>query len=145
MSFLSPTPHTRLNEAVGIILLLLSLAVWLCLLSYSSADPSWNTASGAAVTHNLLGQFGAKWADLLFQIFGLSVFLLPIHIGLLGWKWLRSSYIEGLGYRISGMSGSMVLHLNGLRIVSAAMADWRQRAAQRSSRPGAGRFADRAL
>jgi S-DNA-T family DNA segregation ATPase FtsK/SpoIIIE len=102
MSFLSPTPHTRLNEAVGIILLLLSLAVWLCLLSYSSADPSWNTASGALVTHNLLGQFGAKWADLLFQIFGLSVFLLPIHIGLLGWKWLRSSYIEGLGYRISG-------------------------------------------
>jgi S-DNA-T family DNA segregation ATPase FtsK/SpoIIIE len=102
MSFLSPTPHTRLNEAVGILLLLLSLAVWLGLLSFSSADPSWNTATGVTVTHNLLGVFGAKWADLLFQIFGLSVFLLPIHIMLLGWKWVRSSFIEGLGYRISG-------------------------------------------
>ena len=102
MSFLSPTPHTRLNEAVGSLLLLLSLAVWLCLLSYSSADPSWNTASGSAVTHNLLGQFGAKWADLLFQVFGVSVFLLPIHFALLGWKWVRSSFIESLGYRISG-------------------------------------------
>ncbi len=102
MSFLSPTPHTRLNEAVGIVLLLLSMAVWLCLLSYSSADPSWNTASGVISTHNLLGQFGAKWADLLFQIFGISVFLLPIHIGLVGWKWLRSSFIEGLGFRITG-------------------------------------------
>jgi S-DNA-T family DNA segregation ATPase FtsK/SpoIIIE len=102
MSFLSPTPHTRLNEAVGIILLLISLAVWLCLLSYSSADPSWNTASGALVTHNLLGKLGAKWADLLFQIFGLSVFLLPIHIGLLGWKWVRSSFIEGLGFKVVG-------------------------------------------
>jgi S-DNA-T family DNA segregation ATPase FtsK/SpoIIIE len=102
MSFLSPTPHTRLNEAVGTILLLLSLAVWLCLLSYSPADPSWNTASGAVVTHNLLGRFGAKWADLLFQTFGISVFLLPIHIGLLGMKWVRSSFIEGLPYRVSG-------------------------------------------
>jgi len=102
MSFLSPTPHTRLNEAVGTVLLLISLAVWLCLLSYSSADPSWNTASGALVTHNLLGKFGAKWADLLFQIFGLSVFLLPIHIGLLGWKWVRSSFIEGLGFKVVG-------------------------------------------
>jgi S-DNA-T family DNA segregation ATPase FtsK/SpoIIIE len=102
MSFLSPTPHKRLNEAVGILLLLLSLAVWLCLLSYSSADPSWNTASGAIATHNLLGRFGAKWADVLFQIFGISVFLLPIHVGLLGWKWLRSSFIEGPGYRVSG-------------------------------------------
>jgi S-DNA-T family DNA segregation ATPase FtsK/SpoIIIE len=102
MSFLSPTPHARLNEAVGIILLLISLAVWLCLLSYSSADPSWNTASGALVTHNLLGKFGAQWADLLFQIFGLSVFLLPIHIGLLGWKWVRSSFIEGLGFKVVG-------------------------------------------
>lgn len=102
MSFLSPTPNTRLNEAVGTLLLLLSLAVWLCLLSYSSADPSWNTASGSVVTHNLLGQFGAKWADFLFQVFGISVFLLPVHIGLLGWKWVRSSFIDGLGYRISG-------------------------------------------
>lgn len=102
MSFLSPTPHTRLNEAVGTLLLLLSLAVWLCLLSYSSADPSWNTASGAVTTHNLLGLFGAKWADFLFQVFGVSVFLLPVHLALLGWKWVRSSFIEDLGYRVSG-------------------------------------------
>jgi S-DNA-T family DNA segregation ATPase FtsK/SpoIIIE len=102
MSFLSPTPHTRLNEAVGTLLLLVSLAIWLCLLSYSSADPSWNTATGLKHTHNLLGLFGAKWADLLFQIFGLSVFLLPLHVGALGWKWLRSSFIESPWFRILG-------------------------------------------
>ena len=102
MSFLSPTPHTRLNEAGGFVLLLISLAIWLCLLSYSSADPSWNTACEVASTHNLLGKFGARWADLLFQTFGISVFLLPIHLGLLGWKWVRSSYIDSLGSRLIG-------------------------------------------
>ena len=100
--FLSPSRYTRLNEAVGILLLLLGLAVSLSLLSYSSADPSWNTATGTTHTHNLLGIFGAQWADLLLQIFGVSVFLLPVHIWALGWKWVRSSPIESGTFRVLG-------------------------------------------
>jgi S-DNA-T family DNA segregation ATPase FtsK/SpoIIIE len=102
MNFLSPTRTPRLNEAVGILLLLVSLAMWLSLLSFSGGDPSWNTASGAAHTHNLLGLFGAKWSDFFLQIFGLAIFLLPIHIGVLGWKWIRSSDIESPWFRIFG-------------------------------------------
>jgi S-DNA-T family DNA segregation ATPase FtsK/SpoIIIE len=102
MNFLSPSRHTRLNEAVGILLLLASLSAWLCLLSYSPADPSWNTATGTVRIHNLLGLFGARWADLLLQLFGISIFLLPIHVGMLGWKWLRSSAIESPWFRICG-------------------------------------------
>lgn len=100
--FLSPTRYKRLNEAVGILLFLFGLAVSLSLLSYSAADPSWNTATGSVHTHNLLGISGAKWADLLLQIFGVSVFLLPIHIWALGWKWVRSSVIESPWFRVSG-------------------------------------------
>ncbi len=100
--FLSPSRYTRLNEAVGILLFLLGLAVSLSLLSYSPADPSWNTATGVAHTHNLLGIFGAKWADFFLQVFGVSVFLLPIHIWTLGWKWVRSSAIESPWFRIFG-------------------------------------------
>lgn len=102
MTLLSPSRHTRLNEAVGLLLLLLGLAVSLSLLSYSSADPSWNTATGLLRTHNLLGLFGAKWADLLLQVFGISVFLLPVHIWALGWKWVRSSPIESTWFRVLG-------------------------------------------
>jgi S-DNA-T family DNA segregation ATPase FtsK/SpoIIIE len=102
MRLLSPSRHTRLNEAVGILLLLLGLAVSLSLVSYSSADPSWNTATAASRTHNLLGLFGARWADLLLQIFGISIFLLPIHIWALGWKWVRSAEIESPWFRILG-------------------------------------------
>ncbi len=102
MTLLSPSRHTRLNEAVGLLLLLLGLAVSLTLVSYSSADPSWNTATATTHTHNLLGLFGAKWADLLLQIFGISVFLLPVHIWALGWKWVRSSPIESPWFRVIG-------------------------------------------
>jgi DNA segregation ATPase FtsK/SpoIIIE, S-DNA-T family len=102
MTLLSPSRHTRLNEAVGLLLLLLGLAVSLSLVSYSGADPSWNTATAATRTHNLLGLFGARWADLLLQIFGISVFLLPVHIWALGWKWVRSSPIESPWFRVLG-------------------------------------------
>ncbi len=100
--FLSPTRYKRLNEAVGMLLFLFGLAVSLSLLSYSAADASWNTATESIHTHNLLGISGAKWADLLLQIFGVSVFLLPVHIWALGWKWVRSSAIESPWFRVSG-------------------------------------------
>lgn len=102
MNFLSPTRHTRLNEAVGFLLLLLSLAIWLSLLSYSSNDPSWNTAAETLRVHNLLGRSGAVWSDFLLQIFGLSIFLLPIHLGLLGWKWVRNTEVHAAWFRIFG-------------------------------------------
>ncbi|MGA8029091.1 MAG: DNA translocase FtsK 4TM domain-containing protein [Bryobacteraceae bacterium] len=102
MTLLSPSRHTRLNEAVGLLLFLLGLAVSLSLLSYSVADPSWDTATRIARTHNLLGLFGAKWADLLLQIFGISIFLLPVHIWILAWKWVRSSAIESPWFRVLG-------------------------------------------
>jgi S-DNA-T family DNA segregation ATPase FtsK/SpoIIIE len=102
MTFLSPSRYTRLNEAVGILLLLAGLAVSLSLISYSPADPSWDTATAARHTHNLLGLSGARWADFLLQVFGLSVFLLPIHIWALGWKWVRSSPVENAWFRLLG-------------------------------------------
>lgn len=100
--FLSPSKYTRLNEAVGLILFLLGLAVVLSLVSYSPADPSWNTATGATRTHNLMGLFGAQWADFVLQIFGLSAFLLPLHIWGLSWKWFRSAPVESPKIRIAG-------------------------------------------
>ena len=102
MTFLSPSRHYRLNEAVGFLLLLAGLAAVLTLASYTPSDPSWNTATGAVHTHNLLGIFGAESADLLLQLFGLSAYLLPVLIWTLGWKWVRSSPVESPWIRIFG-------------------------------------------
>jgi DNA segregation ATPase FtsK/SpoIIIE, S-DNA-T family len=102
MMFLSPSRHSRLNEAAGLILSLLGLAVLLSLISYAPTDPSCNTATSAGHTHNLLGIFGAQWADLSLQVFGISAYLLPLYFWLLAGKWLRSSEIESPWIRALG-------------------------------------------
>ncbi len=102
MRFLSPTSRPRLNEAAGIVLLSLSLLIWLGLVSYHPEDPSWNTASGAARTHNLVGAIGARMADLGLQSLGLAAYVLPVLLLLLAWKWLRSEPIETPAVRLTG-------------------------------------------
>ena len=55
----------------GVVLLMATAALWLSLLTWSAADPSFSTTSSAEPV-NLLGAFGATLSDLLLQMFGLS-------------------------------------------------------------------------
>ncbi len=68
------------RQTLGFGLLLLSVAGWLSLLTWSIQDPSLNHATNEAPT-NFLGVSGAILADVLFQAVGLSailVFLVPV-------------------------------------------------------------------
>ena len=89
----SPTRNRRVNELVGLLLLVASLLLLLALLSYTPTDPSLNTAGGylsGRPAHNWAGLMGAGISDLLLQSEGLAAFLLPILFAGLGWVWLRS-------------------------------------------------------
>lgn len=101
MRLLSPTSRNRLNEAVGILLLLAGIALGLSLESYSPLDPSWNTASPHG-PQNLLGYPGAYFADLVFQLFGFAAVAIPILTLLLGWKWIRSEPVAAT--RLAGLA-----------------------------------------
>ena len=98
MTFLSPSRHSRLNEAVGFLLLLAGLAVALGFVSYTPADPSWDTATGSHV-HNLLGAFGATVVRSASCRFLASA---PICyrciIWILGWKWCDPRLCTILGF-----------------------------------------------
>ena len=59
----------------GILLFLGVLLLALALASYHAQDPSLNTASGGPA-RNLMGPFGAWLSDMLFSIFGVSIYLL---------------------------------------------------------------------
>ena len=90
---LSPTRNRVLNMLLGLLLSLASVLHFLALATYHPTDPSVNTASGADpahAVHNWIGVFGAYLSDALFQSFGITVFLLPLWIGGLGWSWIRS-------------------------------------------------------
>ena len=93
MKLLSPTPHKRLNEVTGFVLLSLGMVTLLSLVSYHAQDPSWDTASGARPL-NLVGYPGSYLSDLLFQAFGAAAFLFPLLGFGLAWKWIRSEALE---------------------------------------------------
>ena len=94
MRLLSPTAHRRLNEVVGLLLLLAGIGLGLSFESYSPTDPSWNTASSSS-PQNLLGYPGAYTADFAFQLLGVAAFALPVLLLMLGWRWVRSEPVGG--------------------------------------------------
>ena len=90
---LSPTRNRALNMFLGLVLSLVSVLLFLALVTYHPSDPSINTASGAVpahAVHNWIGLFGAYLSDILLQAFGITAFLFPLWIGGLGWNWIRS-------------------------------------------------------
>src|SRR5260370_24334575 len=85
----TPTRNRRLNELIGFLILVSAVLLFLALASYSPLDPSLNTAALQPV-RNWIGLFGAMLSDLLLQIAGVSVFLVPLALGALGARWFRS-------------------------------------------------------
>lgn len=67
-------PSPLLHDLGGLIFLFLSVFTLLSLLSFSSLDPSFFTASRAQAK-NLAGTFGSHWASLLLQLMGAAAFL----------------------------------------------------------------------
>jgi S-DNA-T family DNA segregation ATPase FtsK/SpoIIIE len=90
---LSPTRSRPLNVFLGLLLLLVSLLLFLALVTWHASDPSLNTAVDPGLphaAHNWVGLFGAFLSDLLLQSFGITIFLVPLWLGAIGWTWMHS-------------------------------------------------------
>jgi S-DNA-T family DNA segregation ATPase FtsK/SpoIIIE len=88
---LKPTRSRRLNELVGMAMLVSALLLFLALVSYHPSDPSWNTAAyHGARAANWVGLAGAAISDVFLQLIGITSLCLPILLGVLGWAWIRS-------------------------------------------------------
>ncbi|WP_419803832.1 DNA translocase FtsK 4TM domain-containing protein [Terriglobus sp.] len=91
----TPTRHRRVNEVLGMAVLVTGLLLLLALVSYHPGDPSLDTltAAGDAGTphvNNWAGRLGASVSDLLLQVLGVAAFALPLLVGRLGVCWIRS-------------------------------------------------------
>jgi DNA segregation ATPase FtsK/SpoIIIE, S-DNA-T family len=94
---LTPTENKRLNELIGFLCITIAILLALALLTYQPQDVALNVSappSDGPLARNWIGPVGAYAADLLFQVFGFAAFLLPVAIGILGWRWLRSRSID---------------------------------------------------
>jgi S-DNA-T family DNA segregation ATPase FtsK/SpoIIIE len=75
------------RELKGLLLIAAAFLLGLSLLSYHPTDASLTSASTASTVRNLAGWVGASVADGLFQLIGVSAYLLPVLIGMSGWRW----------------------------------------------------------
>lgn len=85
---------SKWDELLGLVFLSLTLVIFLSLVSYDPSDPSFNVVSYKPGFSNYIGRFGAYLADLLFQVFGLSAFLLPIYVAAISFQKLLSRKVE---------------------------------------------------
>ncbi len=90
---LTPTRNRRLNELIGLLVVVAAILLLLCLVSYRPTDPSLDTVGGFGSghpAHNWTGRVGAAIADLLLQIEGAAALSLPLMLAALGFTWMRS-------------------------------------------------------
>ena len=85
----APTRNRRLNEILGLMVLVAAALLLLALASYTPTDPSFNTIGGTSA-HNWTGLLGAGIADALLQVLGVASFFFPLLLIRLGVCWLRS-------------------------------------------------------
>ena len=88
-----PTRNRRLNELIGLLFFASAVLLFLSLASYSPVDSSFNTAASPPASHpahNWVGVVGALLSDLALQAGGITVFLVPFMLGVLGSRWFKS-------------------------------------------------------
>jgi len=87
------TRSTRLAEFMGLVAFALALMLLISLATYDPADPAPFFKAGAGgAARNFIGPMGAFLAELMVpQLFGMASLLLPLVLGITGWKlfWCR--------------------------------------------------------
>ncbi len=89
----TPTRNRRLNEIIGLTVLVGACLLLLALVSYTPTDRSFNTVGGYLAgrpAHNWTGIAGAYIADAMLQMIGVAAFFLPLVLGRLGICWIMS-------------------------------------------------------
>jgi len=101
----APTRNRRLNELLGLLMLVAAGLLLLSIVSYRPTDPSLNTAAaviGRHPAHNWAGVVGAMISDLLLQVEGVTALWFPVLLGMLGVSWIRSRPAGSPGAKLIG-------------------------------------------
>jgi S-DNA-T family DNA segregation ATPase FtsK/SpoIIIE len=106
------TQSTRLAEFMGLVAFALALMLLISLATYDPADPAPFFKAGANRTaRNFIGPMGAFLAELMVpQLFGMASLLVPLVLGITGWKLFWCRPIEAPYTKASGL-GLLLLSL----------------------------------
>jgi S-DNA-T family DNA segregation ATPase FtsK/SpoIIIE len=94
---LNPSENRRLNELIGFVGMTVAVLLGLSLVTYHSADVSFDVAAAGGASHpahNWIGMFGAYTADMFYELLGYAALLLPLALFLMALRWLRSRPVD---------------------------------------------------
>ena len=94
------TIYRLLFRSCGVLCCALSIIILLSLFSFNSADVSFNTTSTSGEIRNWMGVFGSHIADCLFQLIGLSAFILCLILFSWGTKIASRDGIHHFGLKL---------------------------------------------
>jgi len=102
-----------------IALLALALFAMLALFSYSPMDPAWSLRGTGLAVNNLVGRSGAWFADVLFSLFGVMAYIVPVALvygglrtmRLVAWDWPRAS-LRLAGWMVGLLCGAVLARLH---------------------------------
>ena len=102
----------RFLDIIALVFTLGGIFMLLSLISYDSADPSWNTASSAQETNdiaNWMGASGAGIADLIVQTLGAAGFAISLIITLWGIRLFNRQPLKPFWLRVITLLGGTLL------------------------------------
>ena len=111
------TLSRRVSEITGVGFFAAALVWLVSLTTYDAADAVWFfNPGGAAPPVNMVGRVGAFLAEISYQLVGLTAFLIPVQLMVLGWHafWCRSvgaayTKLLGLGAAVGCCAGFLSL------------------------------------
>ena len=86
---LTPRILRLLREAALYVLGAIAIYLLISLWTYSTSDLSWSHRGSSTIVFNTGGRAGAWISDVLFNLFGYVAYLLPLMIGITGWRLYR--------------------------------------------------------
>jgi DNA segregation ATPase FtsK/SpoIIIE, S-DNA-T family len=111
------------HEFFGVLFLMLTLLILICLITFNRHDPNFNTASERTTVENRVGRVGANVSDWLYQGFGFSAFVLLLPTTILGWKLLRGRAVSAPAMRSVGFVLLVCVVSSTTQLVPFARAD----------------------
>ena len=113
------SPAAPLREVGLIALLALALFTMLALFSYSPMDPAWSLRGTGLSVNNLVGRSGAWFSDVLFSLFGVMAYVVPVALVYAGlrtmrlvtWDWPRAS-LRLAGWLVGILCGAVLARLH---------------------------------
>jgi len=108
----TPTRNRRLNEILGLVVVVCAVLLFLALATYTPSDPSANTVGGMPPptqlhaklgADNWTGVIGAYISDALLQMIGIAAFFLPVVLGRVGICWIRQRRAGSATARFIGL------------------------------------------